>query len=393
MGARVVYLDHNATTPVDTRVLEAMWPWFTDQPGNAASRHHASGRRAEAAVEKAREQVAGSVGGDPREVVWTSGATEANNLALKGVMRSPVHASSRDHLVTVVTEHKAILDPTATLEAEGVRVTRLGVGTDGRVDLDQLSRVVDERTRLVSVMLANNETGVLQPIDEIARITRAAGALLHTDATQALGRLPLRLDDTGVDLASFSAHKSHGPKGVGALWLRRKGPRVRCVPLIEGGGHERGLRSGTLNVPGIVGFGRAAELAHLEGPGDAGRMAGLRDRLERGLIEIGGVTVNGAGAPRLPNTSSLAFEGVDAESLLRRLESVEASTSAACTSASLQPSYVLRAMGLDEASITGSVRLSLGRSTTREDIEIALEELLVSIGLERTEGPTPSCEV
>lgn len=387
-----IYLDHNATTPVDLRVLEAMLPWFTEHPGNAASRHHASGRRAGAAVERARVQLAEAVGGDPREIVWTSGATEANNLALKGVMRSPVYPARKDHLVTVVTEHKAVLDPATTLAAEGFRVTRLAVDSAGRIDLERLRAAIDERTRLVSVMLANNETGVLHPIEEIAGVTRAAGALLHTDATQALGRVPIALQRAGVDLASFSAHKAYGPKGVGALWLRRKGPRARCAPMIDGGGHERGLRSGTLNVPGIVGFGRAAELAGSEGAADADRLAGLRDRFEAALASrVGGITVNAVEAPRLPNTSSVAFAEVVAESLLLRLERVEASTSAACTSASLQPSYVLRAMGLGEERIAGTLRFSLGRPTTAEEVDAAIEELAAAVARERAEGPLSAC--
>lgn len=391
-GPPPIYLDHNATTPVDPRVLEAMLPWFTERPGNAASRHHAAGRLAGEAVERARAQVAAAIGGDPREVVWTSGATEANNLALKGVMRSPVYSARKDGIVTVVTEHKAVLDPATTLAAEGFRVTRLAVDGAGRLDLARLRAAIDERTRLVSIMLANNETGVLHPIEEIAAITRAAGALLHTDATQALGRVPLALESRGIDLASFSAHKAYGPKGVGALWLRRKGPRVRCAPILDGGGHERGLRSGTLNVPGIVAFGRAAELAAAEAPADAERLGGLRDRLERALMErVGGVVVNGAEAPRLPNTASVAFAGVDAESLLLRLERVEASTSAACTSASLQPSYVLRAMGLAEERIAGTLRLSLGRPTTGAEIDAALEDLATAVARERADGPISAC--
>ena len=364
----MIYLDHNATTPLDPRVLDAMLPFLTDRFGNAASRHHALGCDAATAVESAREQVASAIGADPREIVWTSGATESDNLALLGVAQASAYRKRR-HVVTVATEHRAVLDTCEHLEGLGIDVTYLGVDRDGRLDLDRLADAITERTLLVSIMHANNETGVLHPVARIGVLCRKRGVLLHTDATQSYGKEPIDVNALHVDLLSASAHKIHGPKGVGMLFVRRRGPRVRCEPLVRGGGHERGLRSGTLNVPGIVGMGAAAALA---GGDDAVRA--LRDRLEAGLRDrVDGVAVNGHRAERLANTTNLSFAGVDGAKLMKGMPELAVSSSSACTSAALQPSYVLGAMGCDDARIRGSVRFSLGRFNTADEIETAIE--------------------
>jgi cysteine desulfurase len=375
-----VYLDHAATTPLDPRVFEVMKPYFLERFGNAASAQHAAGREAAAAVELARGELALLIGADPREVVFTSGATEANNLALKGVAAAEAYARSPKHVITCVSEHNAVLDPLRALEQEGWSVTRLGVDFQGHLDLGSLEAALERGTRMVSIMLANNETGVLHPLKEIGALCREHGALLHTDATQAVGKLPIDVDSFPVDLLSLSAHKFGGPKGVGALYLRRKRPRVRCRALLDGGGHERGRRSGTLNVPGIVGLGEAARLRRGDQTELAARIRSLRDSLEAGLMgRVAGVEINGDPARRLPGISSLSFPGVEAVSLLAGLERVQASSSAACTSAHLQPSHVLRAMGLGEGRIEGSVRFSLGWTTTADEIEVAVDELGVAV--------------
>ena len=364
----MIYLDHNATTPLDPRVLDAMLPFLTDRFGNAASRHHALGCAAATAVETARGQVASVIGADPREIVWTSGATESDNLALQGVAGAPAYAKKR-HVVTVATEHRAVLDTCERLESQGIAVTYLGVDGDGRLDLDRLAAAITERTLLVSVMHANNETGVLHPIARIGALCRGRGVLFHTDATQSYGKERIDVNAMRIDLLSASAHKIHGPKGIGMLFVRRRGPRVRCEPLVHGGGHERGLRSGTLNVPGIVGMGVAATLA-----GGDGAVRTLRDRLETGLqSRVDGVAVNGGRAERLANTTNLSFAGVDGAKLMKRMPGLAVSSSSACTSAALQPSYVLGAMGCDDARIRGSVRFSLGRFNTAEQIETAIK--------------------
>jgi cysteine desulfurase len=368
----MIYLDYNATTPLDPRVLEAMVPWFGEKFGNAASRPHRFGAEARDAVEAARAQAASLIGADPEEIVWTSGATESDNLALKGVAAA---ATERKHLVSVVTEHRAVLDPLDRLERSGCTVTVLGVGRDGLVDLDRLARAVTDRTLLVSVMHANNETGVLQPLDRIGKICRDRGALFHTDATQSCGKEPIDVDAAGVDLLSASAHKFCGPKGAGILFVRKRGPRVRCDPIVHGGGHERGFRSGTLNVPGIVGFGAAAALCRERRDEEQAGIRGLRDRLESGLLALGGVEVNGDRARRLSTTTSLAFDRVDADRLMKALPDLAMSSSAACTSARMQPSYVLGAMGLGEDRIAGSLRLSIGRFTTAADVDAAIEAI------------------
>ena len=376
----MIYLDHNATTPVDPRVLDAMLPFFTVQFGNAASRHHAAGCHAAKTVEAAREQVSSVIGADPREIIWTSGATESDNLALQGVTQSPVY--SKTHIITVATEHRAVLDPCEVLETRGIRVTYLGVDAEGGLDLDRLAETITDETLMVSVMHANNEIGVIHPIAKIGALCKERGVLFHTDATQSFAKEPIDVNAMGIDLLSASAHKIHGPKGVGLLYVRRRDPRVRCAALLHGGGHERGLRSGTLNVPGIVGMGAAATL-----PADTAVRA-LRDRLEQGILtDLDGVVVNGHRTKRLANTTNLSFEGVDGAALMKRMPDIAVSSSSACTSALLQPSYVLGALGCDEARARGSVRFSLGRSNTAAEIDTAIAQVVASVEALRMAPP------
>jgi cysteine desulfurase len=363
----MIYLDYNATTPLDPRVLEAMLPFFGDRFGNAASRSHGFGKDAAGAVEAAREQAAKVIGAKPEEIIWTSGATESNNLALKGV------AKKGSHFVTAATEHRAVLDVCDRLESQGFKLTVLGVDARGMIDLDRLARAITDQTILVSIMHANNETGVLHPIREIGRLCRERGVLFHTDATQSYGKVPIDVDSDFVDLLSASAHKFCGPKGTGLLYVRRRNPRVRCEPVLHGGGHEQGLRSGTLNVPGIVGFGAAAAIALQEAPSEQPRFRALRDRLEKGLA---GVEVNGHPEQRLAHTTNLNFPGVDADALMKAVPEIAVSSSAACTSAQMQPSYVLGALGCDEDRIKGSLRFSLGRFTTEAEIDEAVGMLV-----------------
>jgi cysteine desulfurase len=365
----MIYLDHHATTPVDARVLEAMLPYFTGKFGNAASKQHRFGWEANDAVERARKQVAALIGAGSKDVIFTSGATEANNLAIKGA--AAARRAERDHLVTVATEHKAVLDPMARLAQEGWQVTVLPVSASGLVDLAALDRAVTERTALVSVMAANNEIGVLQPIKEAAEIAHAKGAWFHTDAVQAAGKVPFDVEQLDVDFASLSAHKIYGPKGAGALYVRRK--RVAITAEIDGGGHERGLRSGTLNVPGIVGFGRAAEIARAEMAGEAKRVGELRDRLLDGLKGIDGMTVNGSMAARLPGNLNVSFAGIDGEALLVSLDDIAVSSGAACTQA--EPSHVLMALGLTKDRALASLRFGIGRQTTADDVDYAAKKV------------------
>jgi cysteine desulfurase len=369
----MIYLDYNATTPLDPRVLEAMLPFYRDRFGNAASRHHRLGSDAAGAVETARAQVASRIGAAPEEICWTSGATESDNLALKGVAASPAYAPRGNHIVTVATEHRAVLDVCEHLEGKGFKVTYLGVGRDGMLDLERLADAIRERTILVSVMHANNETGVLHPIGEIGALCRKRGVLFHTDATQTYGKEPIDVNGQSIDLLSASAHKFSGPKGAGFLYVRRRNPRVRCEPLLHGGGHERGLRSGTLNVPAIVGLGAAAELCGKESAAEQRRFRALRDRLEKGLVSgLDGVETNGHVERRLAHTTNLSFAGIDSEKLMEALPEIAVSSSSACTSARMQPSYVLGALGCDEERIRGSLRFSLGRFTTEADIDQAV---------------------
>jgi cysteine desulfurase len=362
-----IYMDYHATTPVDPRVLEAMLPYFCEKFGNAASKSHSFGWAAEEAVEEAREQVAGLIGASAREIVWTSGATESDNLAVKGVAQ--FHRAKGKHLVTCATEHKAVLDSMHALERDGFEVTVLPVERDGRVDPGRVKAALRPDTTLVSIMHANNESGVIHPVEEIGRVTRAAGVLFHCDAVQSIGRVPFDVEAVGADLVSLSAHKMYGPKGVGALYVRRK-PRARLAAQMDGGGHERGHRSGTLNVPGIVGFGKAAELARAEREAEAGRVLALRERLRKG-IEAGLdlVTLNGSLEHRLPGNLNLSFAYVEGEALMMAIKDVAVSSGSACTSASLEPSYVLRAMGVPDDLAHSSIRFGLGRFNTEEEVD------------------------
>jgi cysteine desulfurase len=361
----MIYLDHHATTPVDARVLEAMLPFFTAKFGNAASKQHRFGWDASDAVERGRKQVAALIGAGSKEIVFTSGATEANNLAIKGAAKS--RQGERDHLVTVVTEHKAVLDPIAALEKDGWRVTVLPVDRDGLVDVAMAAAAITERTALVSVMAANNEIGVLQPIKALAAAAHAKGAWFHTDAVQAAGKVAFDVEATGVDFASLTAHKIYGPKGVGALYVRK---RLSIAAQIDGGGHERGMRSGTLNVPGIVGFGHAADIAREEMAGESTRVAALRDRLlDRLLQQADGITVNGTMHARLPGNLNVSFDGIDGEALLLGLDEVAVSSGAACTQA--EPSHVLIALGHSTDRALASLRFGIGRSTTTQEIDYA----------------------
>ncbi len=363
-----VYLDYHATTPVDPRVLEAMLPYFSQDFGNAASKSHSFGWKAEEAVEAARADVAALVGASAKEIVWTSGATESDNLAIKGVAQFYGQTKGK-HLVTAKTEHKAVLDSMHALERQGFEVTFLDVEKDGRLDPEKLRAALRKDTILVSVMHANNETGAVHPIEEIGKITRAAGVLFHCDAVQSAGKIPFDVERMNVDLASLSAHKMYGPKGVGALYVRRK-PRVRLVAQMDGGGHERGFRSGTLNVPGIVGFGKAAALAAAERDGEAARLLALRERLRQGLLAgLDLLTVNGSLEHRLPGNLNVSFAYVEGEALMMAIKDVAVSSGSACTSASLEPSYVLRAMGVSDDLAHSSIRFGLGRFTTQEEID------------------------
>ena len=379
----MIYLDHHATTPVDPRVFEAMRPYFTEVFGNASSRTHRAGWQAHDAVEKARKQVAALMGADAREVIFTSGATEANHLALAGVAAAA--PPDRRHVVTLVTEHKSVLAPAARLVESGWQVTELGVPPSGIVDPDAVAAAIGPHTSLVTVMLAHNEIGVVQPLAAIVRFAHAHGALVHTDAVQALGKLPVDVHALGVDLASFSAHKLYGPKGVGALFVRR-GVDKRLRPVVTGGEQERGLRGGTLNVPGIVGFGAACAIASREMADETVRLEGLRDRLWAGLRErVGEVSVNGAMAPRLPGNLNVHVPGVEGETLLLGLTEIAVSSGAACLSA--EPSHALRALGLSRDAALSSLRFGLGRGTTAEDIDRAVAHASEVVGHLRGVAP------
>ena len=363
-----IYMDNQATTPVDPRVLEAMMPYFTGKFGNAASRNHSFGWDAEKAVETAREQVAALIGATPKEIIFTSGATESDNLALKGIAQA--HQESGNHIITQATEHKAVLDCCKHLEKHGFRVTYLPVTPDGLIDLEDLRQTIDEQTILVTAMAANNEIGVLQPIREIGRICHERGVLFHTDAVQIIGKAPFNVIDDNVDVASLSAHKLYGPKGVGALYVRRRNPRVQITAQIDGGGHERGMRSGTLNVPAIVGFGKACEIAMQEMETEAIRLRTLRDRLKsRFESELDHPHVNGSLEHRLPGNLNVSFAFVEGESLLMGLNDVAVSSGSACTSATLEPSYVLKALGLDDDLAHSSIRFGIGRFNTEAEVD------------------------
>jgi len=361
-------MDNHATTPVDPRVFEAMRPYLTNVFGNSASRNHSFGWEAEEATEKARKQVASLIGATAKEIVFTSGATESDNLALKGV--TEMYAEKGNHIITAATEHKAILDTCKRLEKHGTRVTYLPVQQNGLVDLDQLKAAITDKTVLISIMHANNEIGVLQPIREIGRIARERGVLLHTDGTQAAGKVPVNVLDDNIDLMSISAHKMYGPKGVGALYVRRRNPRVQLTAQMDGGGHERGMRSGTLNVPGIVGLGEACALAQVEMPAESKRLAFLRDKLkDRLLNSLDEVYINGTLEHRLPNNLNISFAYVEGESLLMGINEIAVSSGSACTSATLEPSYVLKALGAGDDLAHSSIRFGLGRFNTEEEVD------------------------
>ena len=363
-----IYMDNHATTPVDPRVLQAMTPYFTSTFGNAASRNHSFGWEAEEAVEKARKQIASIIGATAKEIVFTSGATESNNLAIKGV--AEMYAEKGNHIITAATEHKAVLDTCKRLEKDGLRVTYLPVQQNGLIDLDQLSAAITDKTILITVMYANNEIGVLQPVAEIGKLARARGVLFHTDATQAVGKVPVDVNKDNIDLASISGHKMYGPKGVGALYVRRRNPRVQLTAQIDGGGHERGMRSGTLNVPGIVGLGAACELAQRELPEESKRLSYLRDKLkDRLLAGLDEVYINGTTEHRLPNNLNISFAYVEGESLLMGINDVAVSSGSACTSATLEPSYVLKALGAGDDLAHSSIRFGLGRFNTEEEVD------------------------
>jgi cysteine desulfurase len=363
-----IYLDNHATTPVDPRVLEAMLPYFRNRFGNAASRNHSFGWEAEKAVAEARGKVAALVGASEKEIVFTSGATESDNLAIKGV--AEMYAERGNHIITCATEHKAVLDTCRKLEKRGCRTTWLPVGGDGLVNLDALREAITPETVLVSIMYANNEIGVVQPIREIGAICRERGVLFHSDAVQAAGKVPIHVEEDHLDLASLSAHKMYGPKGVGALYVRRRNPRVQITAQMDGGGHERGMRSGTLNVPGIVGFGEACAICQREMADEAPRLARLRDRLKAHLeASLDEVHVNGSMEHRLPNNLNMSFAYVEGESLLMGMHDVAVSSGSACTSATLEPSYVLKALGVPDELAHTSIRFGLGRFNTEEEID------------------------
>ena len=366
-----IYLDNNATTPMDPRVLEAMVPYFTQKFGNAASRNHPFGWVAEEAVNYAREQVAKIIGATEKEIIFTSGATEADNLAIKGVFE--MYQDKGNHIITAVTEHKAVLDTCKHIEKLGGKVTYLPVKEDGMIDLNELEAAMTKETILVSIMYGNNEIGVIQPIKEIAAIAHKYGALFMTDATQAVGKIPVDVNTDGIDLLAFTAHKMYGPKGVGALYVRRKGPRVKVTAQMDGGGHERGMRSGTLNVPGIVGFGKACELCMQEMESEAKRLSALRDKLQKSLLELEESYVNGNVEHRLPHVANISFKYVEGEGLMMAMKDLAVSSGSACTSASLEPSYVLKSLGLSDDLAHSSIRFGLGRFTTEEEVDYAIE--------------------
>ena len=383
-----IYLDYQATTPADPRVVEAMLPYFTEKFGNPHSREHAFGLESEHAVDGARDRIAALIGADPKEIVFTSGATESNNLALKGVARfwQQRRPGKRDHLITLATEHKCVLETCRQLEHDGFAVTYLPVPRNGLIDLDGLREAVGERTLLVSVMGANNEIGVIQPLAEIGAICRERGAFFHSDCAQAVGKIPLDVDEMNIDLMSLSGHKIYGPKGIGVLYVRRR-PRVRLTPLIDGGGQERGMRSGTLPTPLCVGLGEACAIAEREMAAEDARIRGLRDRLYNGITgRISGVSLNGDLDHRLAGNLNLGFAGVGGESLLAALEDLAVSSGSACTSASIEPSYVLRALGVDEELADGSIRFGIGRFTTEAEIDYAVDCVVEHVARLRATG-------
>jgi cysteine desulfurase len=387
MGNRLIYLDNNATTPTDPRAVEAMLPYFYEHPGNAASRNHPFGWAAEEAVDYAREQIAQLLNVDSKEIIFTSGATESDNLALKGVFE--MYQRKGNHIITVKTEHKAVLDACQKIEKMGGEVTYLNVGRDGLIDLNELEAAITDKTILISVMWANNETGVIQPMKAIGDICAKHGVLFMSDATQVVGKIPVDPKEVGVHLMAFTSHKMYGPKGVGALYVSRKNPRVKVTSQMDGGGHERGMRSGTLNVPGIVGFGKAAELARLEMAADTERLSKLRDKLESALTSTLEETyVNGNREHRMPHVTNISFKHVEGEGLMMTFnQEIAVSSGSACTSASLEPSYVLVALGLGDDLAHSSIRFSLGRFTKEEDIDYTIQALTQGVNHMRDLSP------
>lgn len=382
-----IYLDSHSTTPTDPRVLETMLPYFTEKFGNAASRNHAFGWEAEEAVETARKQIARLIHADPKELVFTSGATESDNLALRGVVE--MYREKGDHIITNSTEHRAVLDTAKALESKrGVKVTYLHVDKSGIVSPDDVRNAITDKTILISIMLANNEIGSINPIREIGKIAKEKGILFHCDATQGVGKIPVDVQEMGIDLMSFTAHKMYGPKGVGALYVRKKAPRVRIAPMIDGGGHERGMRSGTLPVPLVVGFGKACELCEQEMTAEARRLAAMRDRLEAGIMNgLDEVYLNGHPTQRLPHNLNVSFAYVEGESLLMGLKEIALSSGSACTSATLEPSYVLRALGVGSDLAHSSIRFGLGRFTTDDEVEYTVKRIIETVTRLREMSP------
>ena len=373
-----IYLDHNATSPCDPRVVDAMIPYFTDNFGNAASRSHSFGWQAEEAVEVAREKIAKLIRAETKEVIFTSGGTEGDNLAIKGVFE--MYSSKGNHIVTCVTEHKAVLDTCKNIEKRGGEVTYLSVNRQGLIDLNELEAAIKPTTILIAIMYANNEIGTMQPVREISNIARRRNVLFFTDGTQAVGKVPVDVNKDGIDLMAFSAHKMYGPKGIGALYVRRKNPRVKITPQIDGGGHERGMRSGTLNVPAIVGFGKACELCMEEMTSESERLSELRDKLEKALLNLEESYVNGSKENRLPHVTNISFKNVESEGLMMGFnKDIAVSSGSACTSASLEPSYVLKALGLGDDLAHSSLRFGLGRFTTEEQIDYTIQQVTKTV--------------
>src|SRR5262249_15581327 len=381
-----VYMDNNATTRCDPRVVEAMLPFFSEHYGNAASRNHAFGWFAEEAVDAAREQVAALIGASGKEIIFTSGATESNNLAIKGV--AAMYRKKGNHLITVVTEHKAVIDPCKRLERDGFQVTFLPVDRHGQVSAEQVAQALTDKTILVSVMAANNEIGTLQPIRDIGKLCKQKGVLFHTDAVQAVGKVPVDVEDMGIDLLSLTAHKIYGPKGIGALYVRRRDPRVRLDPIIDGGGHERGMRSGTLPVPLIVGLGAACDLARQEMPTEAPRLHRMREKLREGICsKVEEVHLTGHPTERLPGNLNLSFAYVEGEALMMGIKDVAVSSGSACTSASLEPSYVLKALGVGDELAHSSIRFGLGRFSTDEEVDFVINDVVKAVSHLREMSP------
>ncbi len=378
-----IYLDFNSTTPVDQRVLEQMLPWFSEKFGNAASKTHRFGWEADAAVTHAREKVASLIGAESNEIIFTSGATEAINLALRGVMDA--YADKGNHFIVCRSEHKAVLDTAAALADKGKKISYLSVSRDGRIDLDELKKVIQKETVMVAIMMANNETGVIQDVEAIGGICKENGIIFFSDLTQATGKININVRELGISIACISAHKIYGPKGVGALYVSRKNPRVILTPQITGGGHEKGLRSGTLNVPGIVGFGAAAELAQSEIWDYSMHTSMLRTKLEQGIEEVGNIRINGSTRYRLSNTTNLQIGGIKADALIQDLHDIAISSGSACSSALSEPSHVLRGMGLTEQESYSSIRLSLGKTTTDTEINYVIEKIILLVKKIRNE--------